>query len=108
MVALRNEMVICRVVVIEDITPSMVPVIKPSTGKGDVTATDDSSFIAVFFEDISEGGNAGEESLALRRDKVVQAMNRAAAFVTQLEHIEKSLKSNAALDVTELTEGGVR
>ena len=49
-----------------------------------------------------------EESLALRRDKVVQAMNRAAAFVTQLEHIEKSLKSNAALDVTELTEGGVR
>ena len=35
-------------------------------------------------------------------------MNRAAAFVTQLEHIEKSLKSNAALDVTELTEGGVR
>lgn len=49
-----------------------------------------------------------EESLALRRDKVVQAMNRAAAFVTQLEHIEKSLKSNAALDVTELTEGGVQ
>ncbi|MCI6631747.1 MAG: conjugal transfer protein TraH [Sutterella sp.] len=49
-----------------------------------------------------------EESLALRRDKVVQAMNRAAAFVTQLDHIEKSLKSNAALDVTELTEGGVR
>lgn len=49
-----------------------------------------------------------EESLALRRDKVVQVMNRAAAFVTQLEHIEKSLKSNAALDVTELTEGGVR
>lgn len=49
-----------------------------------------------------------EESLALRRDKVVQAMNRAAAFVTQLEHIERSLKSNAALDETELTQGGLR
>lgn len=48
-----------------------------------------------------------EESLALRRDKVVQAMNRAAAFVTQLEHIERSLKSNAALDETELTQGGL-
>lgn len=49
-----------------------------------------------------------EESLALRRDKVVQAMNRAAALVTQLEHIERSLKSNAALDETELTQGGLR
>ena len=49
-----------------------------------------------------------EESLALRRDKVVQAMNRAAAFVTQLEHIERSLKSNAALDERELTQGGLR
>ncbi len=49
-----------------------------------------------------------EESLALRRDKVVQAMNRAAAFVTQLEHIERSLKSNVALDETELTQGGLR
>ena len=49
-----------------------------------------------------------EDSLALRRDKVVQAMNRAAAFVTQLEHIERSLKSNAALDETELTQGGLR
>lgn len=49
-----------------------------------------------------------EESLALRRDKVVQAMNRAAAFVTQLEHIERSLKSNAALDETELTQVGLR
>lgn len=63
MVALREEMVICRVVVIEDITFSVVSVIKPSTGKGDVTASDDGSFVAVFFEDISEGGNAGEETV---------------------------------------------
>ena len=44
-----------------------------------------------------------EQSLSERRDKVVQAMNRAAAFVTQLEHIERSLKANAALDRTDMT-----
>ena len=47
-----------------------------------------------------------ERGLSERRDKVVQAMMRAGALITQLEHIEKSLRGNVAESLTRLTASG--